>query len=124
MAFAKHIQSKKFTEARNFYEHIEAIKAERQALHNPENEALRMKMKESCKLFRCLVCWKYIFAEDSIVSFEAGYAHKLCVEIRAVRPNRVRCKLCGRQFNKKRGLAVHQGRCVSLRNVGMDMVGH
>ena len=95
---------------------------DRQALPNPENEALRMKTKESCKLFRCLVCWKYIFAEDSIVSFGPGYAHKLCVEIRTVTPNRVRCKLCTKQFKTKRGLAVHQGRCLSLRNVGMDVV--
>ena len=105
-----------------YIKNLTTIDAETQALHNPEEETLRMKNKQSCKLFRCVVCWRHIFAEDSIVSFEAGYAHKLCVEIRPLTRNRVRCKLCKKQFKTKTGLAIHQVRCLSLRNVGLDVV--
>ena len=52
------------------------------ASHDSTTEGLKLRNRNNCKLFRCLVCWKYIFPDDSITLYEAGYAHKLCLEIR------------------------------------------
>jgi hypothetical protein len=47
--------------------------------HKRETEQLKTRSKETCKLFRCIKCWKYIFVDDSIVPVRDGYVHKVCI---------------------------------------------
>ena len=60
---------------------INNIDKESVALHDRNIEILTMRSRQGCKLFRCLICWHYIFLEDSIVEYKDGYAHKVCLSI-------------------------------------------
>lgn len=41
-------------------------------------EVIPIKLSNTCKLFRCLRCWRYIFPDDELVSYNDGFIHKIC----------------------------------------------
>lgn len=39
---------------------------------------ISIKSKETCNLFRCIICWMYILPDDSITDYKDGYVHSFC----------------------------------------------
>ena len=48
------------------------------SLHDRKSETLILKSHDTCNLFRCLICWRYIFPDDEIENNDDGYVHKVC----------------------------------------------
>ena len=43
-----------------------------------QDESIKFKQHQECKLFRCLKCWLLIHPDDNIVPFKEGYMHRVC----------------------------------------------
>lgn len=55
-----------------------------------QEEAIKFKQRQECKLFRCVVCWHIIHpTDDEITTKGDGFAHKICVNGTKAFPKRM-----------------------------------
>jgi hypothetical protein len=54
----------------------------REARDKEQDSSMPLRNSKSCAMFRCLLCFKYIFPDDAVSPHGAGYAHKVCANKR------------------------------------------
>lgn len=69
----EHRLETKFKDLVSVYEQLKQSDIEHE-----RNERIKFKSHQTCKLFRCLKCWKYILPDDSILAHGDGYIHGVC----------------------------------------------
>jgi len=81
-----------------------ALLKENDKREREQEEQIRLKPHQTCKMFRCLKCWKLILPDDDMQEFGDGYVHKICLHI--VHRNRSYSKKYNKTKRVRAGLEV------------------
>jgi hypothetical protein len=81
---AKHVYQKTIDNAKDDLNHIPEILElwKREGRDKEQDSSMPLRNSKSCAMFRCLLCFKYIFPDDAVSPHGAGYAHKVCANQR------------------------------------------
>lgn len=76
----EHVYQPTIDNAKDDIHHIPEILADwKQNIPSREKESsMPLRNSASCSMFRCLLCFRYIFPDDAVEPHGEGYVHKIC----------------------------------------------